>query len=73
MLDDATRIRAAIDQVPEENQVGLGRSAAFVVRFDAAQQVQHEVEAAMNVADGICPATGRAFRNGLMPRPGKKT
>lgn len=52
-LDNAGRIRPAIDQIAEEDEPGGGGATRSVVRSDLFQQPIEKIEPAMNIADGI--------------------
>jgi len=54
-LDDATRIRAAINVVSEKDEIDRQVGAAFLVPFDQAQQSLKQIETPMNVSNGVKP------------------
>jgi len=59
-IDNAFRVRAAIDVVSEKDENNRQASSAPLIPFDQAQQGLEQIKAAMNVADGVKPhAFGR--------------
>jgi hypothetical protein len=60
-IDNAFRVRAAIDVVSEKDENDRQASSALLIPFDQAQQGLEQIKAPMNVPDGIKPdAFGRA-------------
>jgi hypothetical protein len=61
-IDNAFRVRAAIDVVSEKDENDRHASSAPLIPFDQAQQGLEQIKAAMNVPDGVKPDTfGRAW------------
>ena len=60
-LDNLVRGRAAVDQVAEKDEQRAGWPARVIIAFDIGQQAVEQVDAAVDVADGIAaPASRRA-------------
>ena len=59
-VDDSAAVGTAVDEVAEEDQPGLGRPAPRIVLLDPGEQVDEEVEPAVDVADRIGAAARRA-------------
>ena len=60
-LDNLVRGRTAVDQVAEKDEQRAGWPARIIIAFDIGQQAVEQVDAAVDVADGIAaPAVGRA-------------
>jgi hypothetical protein len=64
-LNDAIRIRTAINVVSEKDESDRQISAAFLVPLDKAQQGLKQIETPMNVANGVKPDAVRGA--GLFP------
>ena len=67
-LDDAARIRAAIDEVAEQDQRRRGGCARRVVRVDRGEQPVELVGAAVDVADRVDALAGGDRRRGRLLR-----
>ena len=62
-IDNAFRVRAAIDVVSEKDENDREASSALLIPFDQAQKGFEQIEAAMNVPDGVKPD---AFRRACL-------
>ena len=64
-IDNALRVRAAIDVISKKDERNRQIGASFLVALDDAQQGLKEVQTPMNVAHGVQP--GSIWRDWLFP------
>ena len=67
-LDHLGRARAAVDEVADEDEQGVARRAMLQLGMNFREQLLQQVEAAVDVADGIGPVAGSAGRPAIARR-----
>jgi hypothetical protein len=59
-VDDPAAVGAAVDEVAQEDEPGLGRPAPFIVLLDAGEELDEKVEPPVHVADRVSARARRA-------------